>query len=280
MLDKLEIRWKHRVAGVAADDAGATLTIETPDGPYRLRCDYLVAADGARSPVRKALGHESRGQSFRDRFLIADVRMAADFPAERWFWFDPPFHPNQSVLLHRQPDDVWRIDFQLGWDADPALERQPERVIPRVQALLGKEGEIRARMGERLYVRLHADGVVPRWTGAVRRRQRARRVAVRGAGRKFRRAGCGQPRLEAAPGAGGERAPTACSTATPASASSPADENIRHSTRSTDFITPKSAASRAFRDAVLLLAQDCKFAPAAGELAAGCRRPRRWPGRR
>ncbi len=49
--------------------------------------------------------------------------MKADFPSERWFWFDPPFHPNQSVLLHRQPDNVWRIDFQLGWDADP-VERE------------------------------------------------------------------------------------------------------------------------------------------------------------
>ena len=51
--------------------------------------------------------------------------MEADFPTERWFWFDPPFHPNQSVLLHRQPDNVWRIDFQLGWDADPVAEESP-----------------------------------------------------------------------------------------------------------------------------------------------------------
>ena len=65
----------------------------------------------------------------QDRFLIADVKMKAEFPTERWFWFDPPFHPNQSVLLHRQPDNVWRIDFQLGWDADPVAEKQPERVI-------------------------------------------------------------------------------------------------------------------------------------------------------
>ena len=67
--------------------------------------------------------------------------MAAEFPAERWFWFDPPFHPNQSVLLHQQPDGVWRIDFQLGWDADPVAERRPDKVIPRVQALLGREAK-------------------------------------------------------------------------------------------------------------------------------------------
>src|SRR4051794_24127056 len=77
----------------------------------------------------------ARGRIFRDRFLIADVKMEAEFPAERWFWFDPPFHPNQSVLLHQQPDGLWRIDFQLGWDADPVAERQPDKVIPRVQAL-------------------------------------------------------------------------------------------------------------------------------------------------
>jgi len=140
-LPGLDIRWKSRVVGVAQDADGVELAVETPEGECRLRCEYLVAADGARSPIRKALGHESRGQTFRDRFLIADVRMEAPFPSERWFWFDPPFYPNQSVLLHRQPDDIWRIDFQLGWDADPVAERQPERVIPRVQALLGKDAK-------------------------------------------------------------------------------------------------------------------------------------------
>ncbi len=118
---------------------GVALTIETPDGAYDLTCDYLIAADGSRSAVRALMGLETHGRTFHDRFLIADVRMHAPFPTERWFWFDPPFHPGQSVLLHRQPDDVWRIDFQLGWDADPALERQPERVIPRVRALLGAD---------------------------------------------------------------------------------------------------------------------------------------------
>ena len=76
------------------------------------------------------------GQFFQDRFLIADVVMKADFPAERWFWFDPPFHRNQSVLLHREADNVWRIDFQLGWDADPEAEKRPEAIKPRVDAMM------------------------------------------------------------------------------------------------------------------------------------------------
>ena len=120
---------------------GVDVTVATPDGDYVLGCDWLIAADGSRSPVRQLLGLEWEGQAFRDRFLIADIHMTSDFPTERWFWFDPPFHPNQSALLHRQADDVWRIDFQLGWDADPEAEKKPERILPRLRAMLGDDAD-------------------------------------------------------------------------------------------------------------------------------------------
>ena len=76
---------------------------------------------------------------FEDQFLIADVKMTAAFPTERWFWFDPPFHSGQSALLHRQPDNVWRIDLQLGRFPDPAIEQQPENVRPRIARMLGHD---------------------------------------------------------------------------------------------------------------------------------------------
>jgi 3-(3-hydroxy-phenyl)propionate hydroxylase len=139
--DNLQLRWKSNVTGLTQHDDYVELQVETPDGVYPLRAQYVIAADGSRSAVRKAMGLDSRGRTFKDRFLIADVKMKASFPSERWFWFDPPFHRNQSVLLHRQPDNVWRIDFQLGWDADPVAEKQPEKVIPRVKALLGDDVE-------------------------------------------------------------------------------------------------------------------------------------------
>ncbi|MBC7501324.1 MAG: FAD-dependent monooxygenase, partial [Herminiimonas sp.] len=140
-LAQLDIRWQHKVTGVAQSEAGVVLSIETPDGGSTLHADYVIAADGSHSAMRECMGLETRGRVFKDRFLIADVKMKAAFPTERWFWFDPPFHPNQSVLLHRQPDNVWRIDFQLGWEADPVLEKSPERVTARVQALLGNDVE-------------------------------------------------------------------------------------------------------------------------------------------
>ena len=114
------------------------LTIETPDGPYRLQRAITSSPATARARrCARMVGAEFSGQVFEDQFLIADVKMTAAFPTERWFWFDPPFHAGRSALLHSQPDDVWRIDLQLGPDADPAVERLPENVRPRIARMLG-----------------------------------------------------------------------------------------------------------------------------------------------
>ena len=99
-LPLIDIRWNNKVVGVEQHADHALLTVETPDGNYQMRGDWVAACDGSRSALRQLLGEESKGRVFRDRFLIADVKMNVDFPAERWFWFDPHFHRNQSVLLH------------------------------------------------------------------------------------------------------------------------------------------------------------------------------------
>ncbi|WP_295381520.1 FAD-dependent oxidoreductase [uncultured Pseudacidovorax sp.] len=258
-LPGLEIRWKNTLAGIAPRPDGATLTLDTPDGPYRIEADWVVACDGSRSPTRQLMGLESQGRVFRDRFLIADVRMTADFPTERWFWFDPPFHPNQSVLLHREPDNVWRIDFQLGWDADPQAERQPEKVIARVRALLGPDAEFslewasvytfacqrmeRFVHGRVVFAGDSAHGVSP--FGA-----RGANSGVQDAdnlGWKLDRVMRGQASAALIDTYGSER-------------EAAADENILNSSRATDFITPKSEISRLFRDQVLALARSHEFA--------------------
>jgi 3-(3-hydroxy-phenyl)propionate hydroxylase len=91
-LPDLEIRWGNRVAGLERRNDGARLTVDTPDGPYRVDASWVVAADGARSTLRRLLHLPFVGQVFEERFLIADVKMLGHFPPERWFWFEPPFH--------------------------------------------------------------------------------------------------------------------------------------------------------------------------------------------
>ena len=249
----VELRWRHRVSAIENRADGALLAVDTPHGPYRLHAQWLLACDGARSPLREALGLPFTGQVFRDRFLIADVVMQAPFPTERWFWFDPPFHPGQSVLLHKQPDDVWRIDFQLGWDADPEAEKDPARVRARVEAMLGPDVPFDLEW-------------VSVYTFRCRRMERFRH------GRTFF---LGDAAHQVSPfgargGNGGVQdadnlcwklaavlkgeAPDALLDTYDSERIPAADENILNSTRSTDFITPKSPAARAWRDAVLELA--------------------------
>ena len=138
-LPEIILRWRNRVIGLEQRNDHVILSIDTPDGPYRIAANYVVACDGARSSLRQMVGAEFAGQVFEDQFLIADVKMTAEFPTERWFWFDPPFHAGRSALLHRQPDDVWRIDLQLDRGADPAVEKQPEIVRPRIARMLGHD---------------------------------------------------------------------------------------------------------------------------------------------
>ena len=262
-LPNLEIRWNNTVTGLSQDAETATLTIHTPEGEYRLQADHVAACDGARSPLRALLGQESKGRVFRDRFLIADVRMQADFPAERWFWFDPPFHPNQSVLLHRQPDGVWRIDFQLGWDADPDEEKKPERIIPRVNAMLRKA------MGRQVPFELEWASV---YTFACLRMESFCQGRVMFAGDSahgvspFGARGANSGVQDAENLAWkldavwrGWAPPTLLQTYG-TEREYAADENILNSTRATDFITPKSDVSVLFRDATLALARQHAFA--------------------
>src|SRR5256885_8371102 len=95
-LPLIDLRWHSKVTALEPQAEGALLTVETPDGSYRIDAQWVLACDGSRSPLRGLLGQESHGRIFRDRFLIADVKMHAEFPTERWFWFDPPFHPGRS----------------------------------------------------------------------------------------------------------------------------------------------------------------------------------------
>ncbi|HUE45499.1 MAG TPA: FAD-dependent oxidoreductase [Aestuariivirgaceae bacterium] len=260
-LTNIDLRWRNRVVSVTPREAGAEITVETPDGPYRLTCDWLIACDGARSSVRSSLGLEFVGQAFDDRFLIVDVRMKAGFPPERWFWFDPPFHHGQSALLHKQPDDIWRIDFQLGRDADPDDEKRFDRVEPRLRAMLGGEAEFEIQwvsvytfQCKRMERFVH-DRVVFAGDAA----HQVSPFGARGANSGFEDAHNLAWKLAAI--IAGE-APAGLIDSYAAERELAADDNIGHSTRATDFISPKSPVARVFRNAVLKLAGNAGFARA------------------
>jgi 2-polyprenyl-6-methoxyphenol hydroxylase-like FAD-dependent oxidoreductase len=132
-----EVRWSHRVTGVSQDADGVQVTAETPDGPVQLGFRYLVACDGVRSALRELIGVAWTGYSHKDRFLITDIRAKLPLAKERHFHYDPSFNPGRQLVIHPQPNDIWRIDWQLPPDADIDAERASGAFDRRVRAVIG-----------------------------------------------------------------------------------------------------------------------------------------------
>jgi 3-(3-hydroxy-phenyl)propionate hydroxylase len=248
----VDLRWGHEVRSAGPSADGVRLEIDTPEGSYAMTSDWVVACDGSRSSLRHSLGIGFVGQTFDDQFLICDIKMKVDRPVERWFWFDPPFNPGRSALMHRQADDVWRLDFQIGPEADRAEEMRPENVSRRVRAMLGDVDYTfewiscyrfqcrrieRFRQGRVLFAGDAAHQVSP--------------FGARGGNSGIQDAdNLGWKLALVLSGAAPERLLDSYDV----ERREAADENILNSTRSTDFIAPRGEGARILRDAVLDLA--------------------------
>ncbi|MFB9261951.1 FAD-dependent monooxygenase [Bradyrhizobium erythrophlei] len=138
--DLIDMRWQSDLAGIAPRDDGASLDITSPAGSYRLDADYVLAADGARSPIRTMLGLRLKGENYEGRYVIADIRMDHDFPTERRAFFDPSGNPGGTVLIHKQPDDIWRVDYQLREGESEQDALREENIRARVSAILADIG--------------------------------------------------------------------------------------------------------------------------------------------
>ena len=261
--ENIEIRWKNKVVSVENHDGDldqpVLITVETPDGPYQMTTDWLIVADGANSSVRTMLDLPIHGKVFGDTFLSADIVMKHEHPLERWFTFDPPDNPGQSTLLHRQADDVWRISIQLGRGADHEEEGKPENVRARVRAMMGEDIEFELewtsvytyrsrrmdhfRQGRVVFAGDAAHQVSP--------------YGARGANSGFQDTDNLVWKLKLVMDG---KAPDALIDSYCEEREYAADENLLHSTRSTDFISPESRVSKLFRNSVLELSQDHHFA--------------------
>ncbi len=137
----VQVAWSTRVTGVSEDGEQVLVDVEGPSGRQRIRADYLAACDGGRSTVREQLGLQFEGTQYEGRYVIVDIVQKTRRPVERLAWFDPPSNPGSTLLMHRQPDDVWRIDYQLADGEDAAEALQPQNILPRVQSHLAMIGE-------------------------------------------------------------------------------------------------------------------------------------------
>ncbi|HTC99115.1 MAG TPA: FAD-dependent oxidoreductase [Bradyrhizobium sp.] len=256
-LPSIDLRWRNKVIALESRNDTVALTVSTPDGSYKILAGYVIACDGARSSLRQMVGAEFSGQVFEDQFLIADVKMTAAFPTERWFWFDPPFHAGRSALLHKQPDDIWRIDLQLSRDADPVVEKQPEHVRPRIARMLGHDQfEFEWISLYKFQCRRMDRFVHGRVIFAGDSAHQVSPFGARGANSGLEDAENLSWKLDRVLR---KQSPASLLDSYHVERSTAADENIRESTRSTDFMAPSSRQEARLRQAVLSLAKETEF---------------------
>ena len=257
----VELRWQTKLTGLQQRDDGVELELETPQQPYKLRADWVVACDGARSAVRQAMGLRFSGSTYDGTYIIVDIHLKSDHPTERRAWFDPPTNPGSTILVHKQPRDIWRVDYQLRDDEDPEEAVKPENVLPRVRSHLEWIGE--------------RDDWTPVWISAYRANcltldsYRHGRVLFAGDaahlvpifGVRGMNSGIDDTHNLAWKLAWVEqgRSPAALLDSYSSERVFAARENIRHASKSTEFMAPPSPAFSLMREAALGLATKDPF---------------------
>ena len=138
-LGGVELRWQNRLTAFEQNAECATLTVETPAGTYRMEAEHVIDATGSVSPLRKWLAVPFDSRRGDDRWCIADVRFTEHPPVERHTWIEAPFNENRAVWQHLMADDVWRIDYQMAPNADPAYVSREDVVRERLARQFGSD---------------------------------------------------------------------------------------------------------------------------------------------
>lgn len=138
----IEVRWGNKVVAETQSEEGVTLTVHTPEGQYQHFSHWVIAADGGRSGIRERMKLKMEGASYEGKFVIADIRIKLDYPTERLAYFSPDWNPGNTILMHREPDDIWRFDYQLDPLITPEEALKPENLYKAVNdqlKMIGKE---------------------------------------------------------------------------------------------------------------------------------------------
>ncbi|WP_295519677.1 FAD-dependent monooxygenase [Limnohabitans sp. Rim8] len=136
----IDFRWGNKLTRVDQQDGYAVLEVDTPEGPYALESDWVVAADGGRSGIRSAMNLPMEGASYEGFFVIADIQIDLPLPTERLAFFDPEWNPGNTILMHREPNGIWRMDYQLPPGETPEEALRPESLQARIDAQLAMIG--------------------------------------------------------------------------------------------------------------------------------------------
>lgn len=132
-LPNVEIRWGHRVSSVKQDADGAVVNYDSAKGSGQIRASWVVAADGARSPVRESLGITFDGITWPERFVATNVfyDFALHGYSRAQFVIDPD---DWCIIVQIDKTGLWRVCY--GEDASISEEEVRARLPERFKRML------------------------------------------------------------------------------------------------------------------------------------------------
>ena len=133
----IDLRWSSKVTTFEQNKDCALLGVSTPEGGYQITASHVIDASGSHTPFHAWVGATMDSKRGDDRWCIADVRFQHQPPTERHTWIEAPFNDNRAVWQHLMGDDVWRIDYQMAPDADPAYVSRDDVVRERLAKQFG-----------------------------------------------------------------------------------------------------------------------------------------------
>jgi 3-(3-hydroxy-phenyl)propionate hydroxylase len=147
-----QIRFGQRLLTLEQGDDGVELCFETLTGIARVKCDFLIGADGANSVVRKWLGIEFDGFTYPERFLTLSTKLELADYLPNLAYVNYVSDPSEWLVLLRVPS-VWRVlvptDAALGDD----YLKSDEVKDGIFQRLLGSD--LHVETGHRTLYRVH-----------------------------------------------------------------------------------------------------------------------------
>jgi 3-(3-hydroxy-phenyl)propionate hydroxylase len=117
----IPVLYEHRVTGFDQSDDSVAITVESHGAEQTLRAEWMIAADGAHSIVRKALGVEFPGFTYPTQSLVVATPLALEnyvsdlTPVSYWSG------PRGRVSVIRTPD-IWRVAITTNLGVDDEYE--------------------------------------------------------------------------------------------------------------------------------------------------------------
>ena len=138
----VEVRFGHEVHGFSQTEDHVDIEVSTSTGSERIRADFLVSAEGARSQIRKLAGIDYLGFTYDEKFLV----VSTSFPFEDVFddlsWVNYVSDPEEWCVILRT-EKLWRVLFPTTPENadDEAYLLSNDFIQERLHHLWDKEGD-------------------------------------------------------------------------------------------------------------------------------------------